>query len=1269
MTCITIKNKEELLNRLAKDGMDNVAGMLEKVGVMDSRQEDSILDLKLDESLTLSDIILSKSWDNLNLTSENATNVGSKLQKTLALDSNPISESNGNITYSEAFQSIQNKTNELVHREYLKTNTSVEESTDFMITTPIENREKERIRKNGEELRALRDRRRGILSLLSTNPEIKRTLERDLKAINSRVNSLESSIANSKVFLEDLIASPGIHQVFIKAKEDLDLLLSMVNDKAELTPEKIEFIEYTANLWRSITDASSKANVLQLTDELKDEDILRQLAGYNREFGGVLATVAGLKREKGIELTNSRTKIEVDAKTLYDDAKKDSNIFAMNLRGLQRSSNPLLQSIAALINKTNNLVLSTFKSREKRIDMLYSKIRDGVGTNFNIFIAKDKNGRDVGSLVDRFSHDFWVDLRDAMSSGRRAGREWLTNNTLAINFALLYDDESDIVPSEFLMNKATQEQKDTYKKQLLEMLGQDGYDEYKDLADEYVAQYFVDRDAQYNALIATTGMISDKKLRQFELWNNYESPFIQSKHAITGVEKDSKGNFIPKHRQLQIRVPRRVHKKTGKRLDYYDKNFAKIEGNKELLEFHKMAKHILKDAQINFNFNGLLHANALPYLQKTALNQIMTKGSSITRSAQTLLEAGRDVLDTKPKDKKVVLDSQGNVVKDINKGVVTIESVAREIFEYKILDYKSKNKGAEPDATTVKKLQADALAEAGANQDLDLPKLLKVLSLNSIAFSQKMMVKAQVEMLTSLFKDTNKTEKQEDLRNALIWLENTLDSDFYGESTRKVRKVLGKSISAENKKKLKLLRDEILRIQNNPKLEDEEKQEEIDVINDKMDGLYKTVYLSELIRQYLGYTRVLGIGWNLVSSLTNALFGQVGNFQRALQADEFDTKDLRDSLRRVFITDIDKVEAIAGKISLVGDVTYSFLKPTEEERGTNKFAKFAKYSSPYFLQTFSEEFNQSPIMVAMLRKVKVKNLEGDEKSFYDVIDEKGNVDKTYLNENGIGGEELLSEVTLNIRRVVQETHGDYNSTFLANNEEWKQSLLMFKRWLPEMFYRRFGDSGVDYISGTNTTGIYIETINVLKEAITDHSIGDLLNKKSIKEINDGLTTEQKGKLRAALIGDFGIYFVMVMLSKMISDMLCDEPKCKEGNIATVFTLNIMTRLNTEIGTFFSPASWIDMLANPVSSSRTLKDVAYFFAAFPAYFQPNKKSSYYTSGRHKGMNKAVVKTGKVTPFFGQLMRLYNYADETTYEASLGSLWGTWFDDDDMPDLNP
>ncbi len=162
-----------------------------------------------------------------------------------------------------------------------------------------------------------------------------------------------------------------------------------------------------------------------------------------------------------------------------------------------------------------------------------------------------------------------------------------------------------------------------------------------------------------------------------------------------------------------------------------------------------------------------------------------------------------------------------------------------------------------------------------------------------------------------------------------------------------------------------------------------------------------------------------------------------------------------------------KAKLIMEKFDLLKDAS------NERQKASTKGA-FSKLNriNPYYELKKGEEYNQTPLNIAVLRDTPIKDKNGNESNVWDALEaeynskhkaweltlkDEFNTEENHKNWIEAKGEDYYAFKN-RTTAVITDTHGDFDprSGMMAKSYQGGQALLMFKTWLPRQFFVRFG---------------------------------------------------------------------------------------------------------------------------------------------------------------------------------------------------------------------
>lgn len=291
--------------------------------------------------------------------------------------------------------------------------------------------------------------------------------------------------------------------------------------------------------------------------------------------------------------------------------------------------------------------------------------------------------------------------------------------------------------------------------------------------------------------------------------------------------------------------------------------------------------------------------------------------------------------------------------------------------------------------------------------------------------------------------------------------ENIESVNAEGEIETKVSK-FGKTIyTKEERKRL----NEINKLLSKGVSEEEGKK-----LTSIKEGLGKTRTTTAAIDNLLAWIRTLRLGYNLNSMTTNFLEGMTANLIIGSSDQYFDPNELFYGYGVI-------------KGSFAKNVTFGHLQTRSAKKNRKLMDKFnvimdsknelqkssirtpasrLEWLNPHAGNQRVEFINQSPIMIAMLRTMKVKGIDGTESKIWDAYDEEGKLKPNFRTEENIENwENLTGEQYLafkqKLNKVIVLAHGNYDQLrgMMAKSTSAGKAFMMFKTWLPNAIYQRF----------------------------------------------------------------------------------------------------------------------------------------------------------------------------------------------------------------------
>jgi len=403
----------------------------------------------------------------------------------------------------------------------------------------------------------------------------------------------------------------------------------------------------------------------------------------------------------------------------------------------------------------------------------------------------------------------------------------------------------------------------------------------------------------------------------------------------------------------------------------------------------------------------------------------------------------------------------------------------------------------------------------------------------------------------------------------------------------------------------------------------------------------------------INYTRLLGIGLKPFSAINNFIIGKLNNYAWAAKGTDFDDKSLLRAQNVIYgnilkAFNIDKsIGKDAKKLALLLD-KYNILGS-----GINKFEgdlqnKFTDIM--YFLMTSGEYMIHSEGFIAKMMHTPLTRLDGKEGTLWDYIQINDKDEVTYNTKEY--GEQNFEEISPNSKlnnwlyqynEYRKSTQGDYSNPLYVNQYAWGRALMIFRRWLPQAAYQRFGRESED----KNFKGRFlsVKDINVFYKKGSTNSVVPVI--KTIARLVGEATyinaakrkfkgQDFEAEYKALGLQDVDIKNMMVNIRELrlaawtlgiamaLGAAAGDGDDDKGLNVA----INTTNRIFQDLTFFASPTSAFNILKNPIpviTSYTRLKDV---FDYGINYLGGGEDT--YQKGVYEGYSKTVVAAAKATP---------------------------------------
>lgn len=418
----------------------------------------------------------------------------------------------------------------------------------------------------------------------------------------------------------------------------------------------------------------------------------------------------------------------------------------------------------------------------------------------------------------------------------------------------------------------------------------------------------------------------------------------------------------------------------------------------------------------------------------------------------------------------------------------------------------------------------------------------------------------------------------------------------------------------------------------------------------------KEVDKAQAIDTIKGYTRVLGMGLNTFSGISNVLIGKMQMFIEGVAGEHFNMKNAVIAKKNYFSllpTTLGELSSTkkSGKLDLLMDkfdAKQDFLRSVSQDSNFKGLTtRILGGANIYFMSTMGEHYLHSRTMLAMLDAHKVKDASGKEMSLFDAFEVKDTkvkgktVSSKLVIKEGVTNtdgskitEEEVSRLKLRIGKVNQSMHGAFNSEDKGAINRWALGRLamQFKQWMPAHYARRLGSTKYDAQLEQYREGYYRTLGRFSKGIMKDLMKGKFQFATRIK----GLNPHEQANMKRAFteVAMFGIL--------MIITSLMGSAKDRKGKWAERMAIYQLKRLELETGASipFMPQfieNVMTMVQSPaagINSFNNLMQLVYV----------TNWNTELQSGRYKGMSVWTRDALRATPMYNQIKKVTDLSDE-------------------------
>lgn len=957
----------------------------------------------------------------------------------------------------------------------------------------------ERLRKDKINTEIIKQRQN--LANIKDPAELRTTLQKLEKLIQSLEQSEERVLlANNIKAFEDV-------ETF--GKNELNEVAELLRNPA-VSADDTYYAQRIINLWIKAGDFSTEANqhIFLDSDEFNTPEIrskFRALAAQAQDLQSDLTTI---KNNHVTEFVRQYTDGKLTQEQIFQNIR-DVNKIATNTLNLSRHDDAMLQAGFSAVEAANMRAQQEASEMWKKLDDLTKEFLKKSGGNFDILKQLTEDGKETGRTVNRFSSEFFEVRNELMkkafwsrdpktkkltknANGIKAYFDWTNKNTISFDPRILFPDAELVdgsMPANFLYKRVSFDEgsKQKHIAELKSQLGEKGYEYYIKRVEDKIEQFKIRREAIYESTQMEPNLSQDEKNTLFENWLKEYSPYWGLDMAENPVsrKKGADSFYSPKGiREYVVQVPRK--ETVNGPTKWYDKNYAKIEADDALYNYHNYMMETLNTLRYTLpdQKKALMGVGVLPTIQKSLMDTFQEKGIMMGIipfwDKMKQLQTTTDLATTVYSD---VDPLTGNIEKNIQ--IQFIEDTAvkvRELVKQMQIQHKQETGKAATNEDNLR-FNREAKDAISKEKSWDVTKILKAYSLNILAYKHKSIIEPQIKLLEQAFKSrkelvTNKAGQSQFDENGKPLTKEGLDNlksswDFFMDST--MYGVGGRKVEGVSKTKLYTKAEETRKKELEALLATETDQDSKDFLQGQIDSLGGFRTLSGVGDTVLKYMTLKGLGWNFFSASSNIGFGVISNMIQGGDGREYSAADLRKAYlltsnsigKNLSFNAWEGVNSNGVKIRTLMD-KWDLLQTSNKEMfdmsQKSSMSKLKRFG-PFSLQERSEYLNYAPVMIAVMMSKKPDNSpqfpatgpDGEVVTMWDAYDiESGTLKPGFTTD--IDETKMVQK----IKRVIEMNHGDYNNALQVKSTIGGRALSQFRTWMFEGFANRFESEKVDY---------------------------------------------------------------------------------------------------------------------------------------------------------------------------------------------------------------
>lgn len=719
----------------------------------------------------------------------------------------------------------------------------------------------------------------------------------------------------------------------------------------------------------------------------------------------------------------------------------------------------------------------------------------------------------------------------------------------------------------------------------------------------------------------------------------------------------------------------------GESTGFYDDSFNQIKDNEAIYAYYQRVVEVLSQMRLYLPESERIKMdeNTLPRIYKDVMTKFMQNGSmagvhgiwdavsnsfgsaqdnEITYTTKNVV-TDEDELSHKPKYLK-------NDLKDLNLYIdVAINEAQKKLGRKLTLE-------EEDD------IKSKAREELTNKYAMDINQIIQMYTASTIAYKHKIATQDQVNIARNILyrmKETKTTtdgqfvvsadSRDYDKKNtaeSFTGMKLSFDAfykSFYGDTRDKEKSFDRKTYTIKERKlksQLGKLLKSLEKSYEDGEIDEEKYTEKKEQIENRLKNIGKVITTATLTDSIITYIQLKGMGWNFYSAISNMGFGLISNLIESGDGRLYGFKDLMKA-NTIVLGSITKNLSFntlnlgyAAKVRALMD-KFDVLKDASNELYTSGKGNFLttklKFLSPYQLQKRSEYLNQAPVLVAMMLKQQITDVNGNSRSLWEAYDKDGNwkTDEFGENQEWNGDFNRKDNNTKYLKfknkvdQVIKRNHGNYDpdSPIYSKRSSIGRLLIQFKTWMLEGFANRFEGEKYDDVLEINRRGRYRDFWKVASKfqigKFINHTYLAMVNKEQLLK-KEGIDETYVANFRKNFI-ELVIWSSIAALLLMLSSALDDEDD-DEKKFYYTFLINQFLRLQTDIELYFSPNALYSLVKQPIAATRLIIEIGELGTAI---YKAAIGEDEINGGIYDGDSRAIREILQSLPFGNQVYRNY------------------------------